>query len=586
MMPAFRSWLRDGPDGRAAPSWFGLLAGAVHSLLMIAAFPPFGWWGLAFVAVLPLLIAAEMTWSRPGRAGLAVYAGCLLFWMYEQAWTWPVSEVGYIPLVLYLAVYPALFFLLLRRSRRWLPQISSWIAGPVLWTGLEVLRGEVVWHGYAWGLIAHPLIASRWLSSPAPVMGQYLVSFLVMLAASGLGAMAVGLMFARRRQVAAGASAAAGAFVLWGLCAAVDPGDSDARPVVVGVVQTNVPQSNKMAATIDIEIALWEALRDRSEWAVQSGAQIVIWPETMKPGMTLDPESVDTERRAGLGYRVQGPDGSVRNVASTVFVDELLQLQARIGVPIVVGEDAFDRLRFVAEDGGYRPEYDRRFNSAFLVEGGGVSARRYDKVHLTPFGEEMPYIEAIPWLKSRLLSVAAQNMKLDLSAGPGPVTLDADLGDGRVLRMATPICFEITDARLCRRMIAQDGVRRAELLVNLTNDGWFGDSDRTREQHLQIARWRARELATPVVRAANTGLSAAIDSHGRIIASTDETGRRLAAAPARQEGQLVREVRPAGPLTIYARVGDVFTWSALAAAVVLSAFAVVGRPLLRRRKLN
>ena len=121
-------------------------------------------------------------------------------------------------------------------------------------------------------------------------------------------------------------------------------------------------------------------------------------------------------------------------------------------------------------------------------------------------------------------------------------------------------------------MIAEGGIRRAEVLVNLTNDGWFGDSDMTREQHLQIARWRARELATPVIRAANTGISAAIDARARLIGKPDDPGK-VVAAP-RQEGRLIREVIPAQGLTIYARVGDVFTWSALAAAVVLTAAAL------------
>ncbi|MCC6676396.1 MAG: apolipoprotein N-acyltransferase [Phycisphaerales bacterium] len=568
MIALLRGYFRDGPEAKAAASCWALAAGLLHSLILIGAFPPFGWWGLSFFAVIPIVLAAELRWKRPRLSALALYTGCLAFWMYQQAWTWPVSEAGYIPLCLYLTIYPAVFFVLQRRLRARLPQIPLWLSAAVLWTGLEVLRGEVVWHGYAWALIAHPLIESTWLSSPAPVLGQYLVSFLLMLASAGFAAALVAITGGGGRRVWGGLSGVGLAAAAWAVSGAIPGPASDAKPVVVGVVQTNIPQSNKMAATIGVELALWESLKYISERAVESGAQVVIWPETMKPGMTLDPESVEVERRADLGYRVQGPDGAERAIPSTAFVDELFDLQKRLGVPLVVGEDAFEGLRFDREGGGYRIAYDRRFNSAFVVENGRVSAMRYDKVHLTPFGEQMPYIEAVPWLKSRLLAVAAQNMKLDLAEGRGPVTLEAGLKDGRILRLATPICFEITDARLCRRMVASGGLRRAELLANLTNDGWFGDSDRTRLQHLQIARWRARELATPVVRAANTGISAAIDADGRLIGKAGETDKVTAAA--RDEGRLVRDITPASGLTIYARVGDVFTWSVLAAAVVLT----------------
>lgn len=574
MIAILRARLRESTESRPVASWWALAAGLLHSILLILALPPFGWWGLSFLAIVPLVLAAELNWRRPRWSLLAMYAGCLAFWGYQQAWTWPVSEAGYVPLCLYLTLYPALFFGVLRRLRgRW-PGVPVWIAAAVLWTGLEVLRGEVVWYGYAWALLAHPLIDSWFLSSPAPVLGQYAATFLVAICSGGLVAVLTGLALGQRRRVLGGLAAVAAAAAAWGLCAAIPGPDGEARPVVVGVVQTNVPQSNKIASTIAVEVDLWDSLSYISERAVEHGAQIVIWPETMKPGLTLDPESVQAERDAKLGYRIRETDGSERSVASTVFVDELLALQARLGVPIVVGEDAFENLRFEPEGGGFRIGYDRRFNSVFVVENGRVAPVRYDKVHLTPFGEEMPYIEAVPWLKARLLAVAAQNMKLDLSRGSGPVTLEAGLKDGRVLRMATPICFEVTDARLCRRMIAAGGLRRAEVLVNLTNDGWFGGSDSARAQHLQIARWRARELATPVVRAANTGISAAIDARARLIGKADEPGK-LAAAP-QEEGRLVREVIPGAGLTIYARVGDVFTWSALAAAVVLT-FAALWR---------
>lgn len=575
MIRSLAANLRREEGTRGLASWWALIAGVLHSALFAAALPPVGLWGLSFIAVVPLIAAAECRWAHRRRAALAMYAGCLAFWLFEQWWTWSISVAGYPPMCLYLTLYPLLFFVAYGRVRTRWAKVPAWVIGSVLWVGLEVLRGEIVWHGYAWGLVAHPLIESRWLSAPAAILGTYFVSWLVVVVAGLIvDTMAERGLIAR----AAGLAVAAAGWGVSALFALTDAMPSMMeKPVVVGVVQTNLKQSNKIAPTFQTEMDLWGSLREISEKAGADGAEIIIWPETMKPGMTLDVESVAAEQRAGVGYRWRQPDGTVQEVPGTYFVDELMALQRRVGVPIVVGEDAFDGLKFTSEAKGLRVDYDRRYNSVFVVEDGRVEPVRYDKVHLTPFGEQMPYIGAWPWLKDRLLALAAQSMKLDLAEGQGPVVLTARLKDGRDIRFVTPICFEVTDTRLVRRMVAKSGKRQAGLIVNLTNDGWFGASNMTREQHLQIARWRARELGTPVVRAANTGISAVIDAEGRLIPKTGDVSSVVARA--QDEGRLLRSVRPAMDLTIYAAVGDVFPWTVLGAAVVWT-----GATMVRRKK--
>lgn len=587
MIASLRANLRREPELRPLASWWGLVFGALHSVLMAISLPMgerwSGLWILSAAAVAPLILAAEARWARPRRSVLAVYAGCTLFWLYEELWTWDISVAGYFPLCLYLAIYPAVFFAVLRRARDRRPKLPLGLVAAVLWTGLEVLRGEVVWHGYAWGLVAHPLIVSPWLSSPAVVLGTYFVSFLiVMITGAGVGlglARLRGEDGDRRRTVRQELATLAFAAAVFVGCGLIPDAQPEGERITVGVVQTNVAQSNKMAGSVQTELDTWDALAFNTLELARQGAEFVVWPETMKPGLTLDPASVETERRAGLSYQIPDEHGQLRSLPSTVFADQVLELQKQAGVPIVVGEDAFDGLRFENDAAGIDIRYDHRYNSVFIVDGGGVSPTRYDKVHLTPFGEEMPYIGAFPWLKDRLLALAAQQMKLDQTRGRGPVTLEVVTRKGRTVRLATPICFEVTDGRLCRRMAAGPGGRRAELLVNLTNDGWFGGSDRTRAQHLQIARWRARELGTPVVRSANTGISAVIDARGMLVPRAGEAG--AAVARARQEGRLIREVAPARGLTIYARVGDVFTWAVLAAALVLISAAFFTRPGVR-----
>ncbi|MFZ4430409.1 MAG: apolipoprotein N-acyltransferase, partial [Phycisphaerales bacterium] len=205
--------------------------------------------------------------------------------------------------------------------------------------------------------------------------------------------------------------------------------------------------------------------------------------------------------------------------------------------------------------------YDRRYNSVYLLVDGETSDARYDKVRLTPFGETMPYISNFPSLEAALLDLGARGMRFDLDAGTKQTVFELPRTGGGAFRVATPICFEVTVAPHVRRLVAgRQGVRRADVIINVTNDGWFGSFVPARLQHLQIARWRSLELATPMVRAANTGISCAIDAGGQVR----ELGPVGAASPALSEGVVPTVVELPGELTMYARSGDVAGWASLA----------------------
>jgi apolipoprotein N-acyltransferase len=161
-------------------------------------------------------------------------------------------------------------------------------------------------------------------------------------------------------------------------------------------------------------------------------------------------------------------------------------------------------------------------------------------------------------------------MSFDLSRGSLPWTLGIPLASGGEFRIAAPICFEATNSDLCRLLVyggwASGRERRAGLMVNLTNDGWFAWWDPGRELHLLACRWRCLELATPMVRAANTGISAAIDARGRVIKAGIEGGGR-----ARVEGVFVADVAAGVARSPFALRGNTLPWAALAAAGVLLA---------------
>ncbi len=554
--------------------------GMAHGLLMALAQAPAGLWPLAMVALVPVFVATERLALRPARGAAWFALGTLPYWLYLHAFLIDVTAPGYPGLGVLLSSYTWLSVWI--GARAWRLHASFGFALAALaWTGGEFFRGEIAWDGYPWGLVAHPLVEWFPLAAPAAVGGQYLVVLLASLFGAALVATWVGGGKGGPGRMP-GRVGTVGTLVVWaalsGAGHSMVPGDAGAT-LAVAVVQTNVPQSNKMSWRIQDEIEEWRRLENatlRSVTGVSGGAgvspEVVIWPETMMPGPTLDPAALETLAREGMQWNLppnpvdpESPTG----LRMTAFADRLLEMQSRLGVPILVGEEALVGLEVVRRGSRLSLDWDQRFNSVFLIREGEISPVRYDKIRLTPFGEVMPYISAWPWLEARLLAIGAAGMRFDLDAGTEPTVFAVPSAAlGRDVRIVTPICFEATTSWVCRRMVFAGGERRADLMVNVSNDGWFGWWDAGRVQHMQQARMRSVELATPMVRAANTGVSAIIDARGRLVAegAVAEDGSR---GTARVGGILWGSVPLASGSPLYARVGDAAGWGAMAGAAIL-----------------
>jgi len=612
----------------------GLCAGLGYAVLFGLMFPPTGLAWLAPMAGAPVIGVglwaardrgaawdrvrgveaggAEAAWRRGrprvGAVGLGVLVGAAPMWAVHHVWIWGVTAAGYVPLVLILSLYTAgLVWLMalgaggLRLAGLRGAALNRWllVAAPVLYTGLEFLRGEVIADGYPWFLLGHPALdapaVGPWLAATA---GQYGVTLglaatgtLAAWAALGSGRGGAGVL-----RVSAGV-AAVGLSVVWlvaepvakqlpeaaidGSVAASAAGlDGEARPngraVRVAVVQTNVPQSNKMEWSAEQRVRDYLRFRDLTVRAA-ARAHMVVWPETMFPAGSLDAAAVavwlDEERRAGTAR-----GGSL----NTALPADLLSVQETLGVPLLIGGMGFDGFRFepAADDANVRvPAWDGQYNSVFVVDEGSVSLR-YDKVHLTPFGEVMPYISEVDWLEEALLSLGAGGMTFDLDRGLRREALAvrmpsfAPAGAPERLIAATPICFEMTNAGLVRDLtFGAGGEREAGVIVQLTNDGWFGEWTAGKLHHLLLARWRAAESGTPVVRSSNTGVSAFISERGVVE-------RYL---PSDAEGVLSGWVTPAeGRAPWGARFGSAWGAGSAIAAVLLGVLGL-GNFLIERK---
>lgn len=568
-------------------------AGLMYGVLTALAFAPFGLWGFAVVAPWPLVWAAWRgarggeSREQRGRSNLggtkrlwwaAVGVGTAPFWAIEHLWVVDVSAVGYPFLVVLMSVYPAMFVWSAAWAMRRLPRWPLTVIVPIAWVGVEYLRGSVVWTGYPWYLAGQPLIDAPGVWCVASWGGAYAASLMVAMIAGAAADGAVwwrnrlqsgkgGVCHGVRRRGAWALGGCSVVIVVW-LLAVVGSVVSERqrtqdRAFRVGIAQPNIPMDDRILWDGRARVQAWLDLQELTLAAARARPDLIVWPETVFPGGPLNKEAAEAQREAGMVWLVQVQGGESETVPAWAFAEALEELQADLGVPMLVGAVAVEGLRFVEFGDGFRDEYDRRFNSVFLVDGGRVDAKRYDKLHLTPFGEVMPYISSWPWLERQMLAVGARGMSFDLAPGREARVFSVRRSGGQsddAVRVVTPICFEATMSRVCRRLVFERGERRAEVMVNVTNDGWFGFADWGREHHLLGARWRCAELATPMIRAANTGISAVIDARGQV---RDATGERHMLT-ARAAGVLVAEVAPGELVTVYARLGDVVGQGSLA----------------------
>ncbi|MEO0511752.1 MAG: apolipoprotein N-acyltransferase [Planctomycetota bacterium] len=513
------------PEPVAVP--VGIAAG----LALYLSFPPHSFFPASVLAVvLPAWVAS--TTRRPLRAAVWVAAGHAWVWLVWHWWVRDVSPAGLIGLVPYLSAYLGVFVgvgaWVVQRSPA--GRLTKGIALAGLFSTVEWLRTDVVLTGYAFYAVGDPWIDWAPTAALGTAVGAAGVSTLVAL----FGAL-IGVLVGKggHSRVPAGCGAAAAGFVLVAGGAIVQARPSRAgqkqagEALTLGLIQTNVPQSVRGGWGVQDRLDAYDQAIVLTGEAVEAGAEVVVWPETMFPGAELNDEAAAVIDAAGLG--LQSEQGFL---PLGVFRERLLDRQRALGVPMVVGARAANGLR--VRDVPFAIEADARFNSAFVIGDGFVQAR-YDKSRLVPFGETLPYVDGVPWLEELVLSVGvgAAGMAFDLDAGKEPGTVGLVVPPRtEPIHVATPICFEITEAGYLRRLVS-GADPSAALVLNLSNDGWFGSSDAGREVHLLSARWRAVEIGRPVARAANTGITAVIAADGTVTdrLSPGEPGVLVADVP-------------------------------------------------------
>jgi len=499
--PTESDQLARGPGFGRAEHVASRIAGALLTAgLLVLSFPSpdQGW--LAWVALVPLLLACQgLGLLAAGALGLLcgfAAAFGIFGWLFE------VPGFGMhhaVLLAVYVALYPAAWCAgLPALSRARLPLL---ITAPALWVVLDYVRAHAGFLALPWATLAHSQHENLAVLQVASITGEYGVTFLVVMASVAIADLVVRRAW-RSVLIAAtaiGLAHAAGAPVL--------ARPDRTAPVQVAVVQPNIQvEERRTAAGRTVTLDRLERL---TRAAAASRPAVIIWPETAVWDLSRDPALV--ERLHGLA-----------DAAET---------------PLIVG--ASEVVKFAPEQEGVMVR-TRSHNSAYFVEPRRPLGEPYRKIRLVPFAEYRPLEEIIrwpEWLVPRVHTMTA-----------GEVQQQFSLSDGA--RIGVLICWENLFADFVRPAV-RDG---AQLLVQLTNDAWFGRTAAPR-QHNLASVLRAVENRTPIVIASNTGPSQIIDPYGRVVSNI----------PALFSEEVAADAVPLGSGgTPYTRFGDFFALAALA----------------------
>jgi apolipoprotein N-acyltransferase len=253
----------------------------------------------------------------------------------------------------------------------------------------------------------------------------------------------------------------------------------------VALIQGNLDQRirNDSSVAEDAALTMAHHFIDLSDLAARYRPDLIVWPETSYPDDWVETAPGDPSPRSREMARL---------MADRWHTDALVGLNASVDVP-----------------GGPA----RRYNSAVLVDRQARPAGRYDKIHRVPFGEYIPLRERLPFLNR----FAPYDFEYAVAPGEGHTRFPlGDPAGGRPFTFGVVICYEDTIPDMALPYGGGDGKPAVDFLLNISNDGWFNGSSE-HDQHLAICRFRAVECRRSVARAVNMGISALIDSNGRVL---------------------------------------------------------------------
>jgi len=467
--------------------------------------PPISLAFLAWVSFVPFILACSPD-TRPRRLILISYVISLFYWLGNLYWIVPITIAGWLTFCLYTALLWPILALFLRYCRA--KNVPLFLASAVLIVGIERMQGLFLGR-FFWRFLAHSQYQNITIIQITDIFGTAGLSLLIAMVNGMLAELIIAAGQKRLFKIApllktALVCLAVAAAILYGRWRIsqeeqyVEPGP------YIASLQSNIPQSVKRSFESGRE--LFNGLMENSKAASKTQADLIVWPETMVQA-TLNP---DVLRLLKPTDQWNIFDKSLREHAK----DNAFVLVGAYGGQIAIKENS-------------EVYFAQRYNSAFLYKKDSQKApETYNKIHLVPFGEVLPFRKSCLWLYNFLMKFTPYNYDYSLDAGTEYTIFEMTnpYSETRDYKFSVMICYEGTVPAIARRFaLDEQGKKRIDWLVNISNDGWFvrfkeGKVLPSAElpQHAATCAFRAVENRLPIVRSVNTGISCFIDSAGRI----------------------------------------------------------------------
>ncbi len=511
-----------------------LALSGLTGLFLALSFPRFDIALFALFAFLPLFFAIQPV--SPKKAAFFGFFTGIVFYVIGLSWVVnTMVDYGNLPvvvswavlmlLVAYLSAFIGLFCFLVKILSRGHP-LFFFLIVPVLWTAIEYVRSTFGVFAFSWLGLGYSQYSKLPLIQIAEFTGIYGVTALVMLVNAGLFYIShpetnrqPGLS-KLRWVVAAGTLAVLAGSWVYGT-RAIDQlhatSSSSENKITVALLQGNIEQQMKWDPAHKDEVL--QRYFKLTQQAAQASPDLIVWPEAATPFYF----GADVRRTLRL------------------------QMQLReTGIPTLLGSpNVIQKENPAGPDARPLLSY---FNSALYFDKQGEIKGRYDKIHLVPFGEFVPFRKILFFVERMVVGIG------DFSRGE---TYDVFEVKGK--KFGVNICYEIIFPDLVRQPV-QNG---AQFLVNITNDAWFGKSAAS-YQHIAIGTLRAVENRVPIVRAANTGITGVINADGSIHKASELF----------KETVVVDTISPrVGHPTFYSTVGDAFALLCIALTAMMGFLA-------------
>jgi apolipoprotein N-acyltransferase len=596
--------------------WVKIAAAVISGLLVAGLFPPFHATALVWVALVPLLAVLwsvdgkRAAWKGFGIAWLAGTASCLV----QFNWLAVVSPLGALLLPMYLGIYWGVFGAFAATiGNPWRkcgvgsaecgvadehrPALASSLGTPhsalrtctsslrtafchaALWAGLEWLRGWL-FTGFGWnglGVAFHETLPIAQAADLLGVCGLAMVPvfFQAVMVQAGRRLILSARDGKRRPRWDFGIAAAVVGLVLcYGLVRMAAEGRGETVRLKTLLVQINIPQdaAKVLWSALEVHMAYEDETIKALEGISESDAERLKQEigKSNQGGIVLSwPDWVMWPESALTGVIFRADDGSWatsrESMESISQVRKAGQFHLIFGVNEWEADATSDKQLAVRENG-------HSWNSLAAMTPDN-ELQTYRKHHLVIFGETIPFVDSIPLLKMIYEWQAGVPYRGSFTPGTSFDPLPIATAKGTVIGAIPTVCFEDSVPRLTRRFVREG----PQVIVNVTNDGWFKESAAA-AQHFANARFRAIELRRPMLRSANSGVSAAVDSIGSTVhpdsgkpqVLTDANGSHFT------RGSLLAELdvplRPS--FSLYAVIGD---WGVIVLALLGVAWAFATR---------